>query len=134
MPGSKPRHHATDSSGVTDGTRVTRSTANWIHYHSTVECRRYPQYQTPAHVLQDCPIYSEHRQAMWPDGATLQQKLWGSKEDLDTTARFLTSTGLQATHRTQKKKKLCLHVLLWARSAAPNFTSSCTCLQTTATC
>ena len=42
---------------------------------------------------------------MWPDGATLEQKLWGSKEDLETTARFLTSTGLQTSNAEEEVLK-----------------------------
>ena len=31
--------------------------------------------QTPAHVLQSCPIYAERRQLTWPQGADLATKL-----------------------------------------------------------
>ena len=51
--------------------------------------------QTPYHVLQSFPNYAERRQLIWPHGADLATKLWGSTEDLYRTAGFVTATGLK---------------------------------------
>ena len=51
--------------------------------------------QTPDHVLQSCPMYTERRQPTWPQGADLATKLWGSTEDLYRTAGCVASTGLK---------------------------------------
>ena len=51
--------------------------------------------QTPDHVLQSCPIYTERCLLIWPQGADLATKLWGLAEDLYRTAGFVASTGLK---------------------------------------
>ena len=51
--------------------------------------------QTPDHVLQSCPIYTERHQLTWPQGADLATKLWDSAEDLYWTAGFVASAGLK---------------------------------------
>ena len=51
-------------------------------------CKTGPE--TPEHVLQSCPTYDNVRTKLWPTGATLETKLWGSKDDLLTTATFIT--------------------------------------------
>ena len=50
---------------------------------------------TPEHVLQDCPLHHDLRIQLWPEGATLGDKLWGPKSMLETTAKFISSTGLE---------------------------------------
>ena len=60
---------------------------------SLCECRQADQ--TPDHVLQSCPKYTERRQLTWPHGADLVTKLWGSAEDLYRTAGFVASTRLK---------------------------------------
>ena len=49
---------------------------------------------TPDHILQDCPLFDEIRQEMWPENTTLQQKLYGNLEDLGRTIQFVRRTGL----------------------------------------
>ena len=53
--------------------------------------------QTPHHVLQSCPKYTERCQLTWPHGADLATKLWGLAEDLYRTAGLVASTGLNLT-------------------------------------
>ena len=50
--------------------------------------------QTPAHILQDCPLLDVQRQQFWPQGVDLNTKLWGTADDLNRTARFMTSLSL----------------------------------------
>ena len=50
---------------------------------------------TPEHVLQDCPLHQDLRTQLWPDGATLAGKLWGTKMDLLQTTHFISSAGLE---------------------------------------
>ena len=33
--------------------------------------------QTVSHILQDCSLIDQLRRTMWPEGATVRQKLWG---------------------------------------------------------
>ena len=50
--------------------------------------------QTPSHILQTCPLFSENRKKWWPEETPLETKLWGSKSDLLQTVGFITSIGL----------------------------------------
>ena len=52
--------------------------------------------QTPAHALQDFPLYDEMRQQTWPEGADLDTKLWATAADLYRTSRFAAALGLCA--------------------------------------
>ena len=45
--------------------------------------------QDPVHVLQNCPIYAPERIRPWPSWADFKDKLWGSTEDLRTTAQLI---------------------------------------------
>ena len=51
--------------------------------------------QTPEHILQSCPLYQAERSCLWPQGATLQEKLWGTKDQLVTTATFISSLKIE---------------------------------------
>ena len=51
--------------------------------------------QTPSHILQDCPLVSEMWQKLWPGGADLTTKLWGTADDLRRTSSFAASLGLR---------------------------------------
>ena len=51
--------------------------------------------QTPAHILQDCSLYTAQRNQTWPEEVDLNTKLWGPTIDLEKTARFVASTGLR---------------------------------------
>ena len=42
------------------------------------------------HILQKCPTHTPER-----DGADSRDKLWGSKEELQTTAQFIKNNQLQ---------------------------------------
>ena len=46
------------------------------------------------HVLQTCPLYLSTRSAIWPLGATFNDKLFGGLEQLTATAQFITTIGL----------------------------------------
>ena len=50
---------------------------------------------TPEHILQSCPQYQDLRTQQWPHGATIAEKLWGTKQDLTKTTDFISSTSLE---------------------------------------
>ena len=50
--------------------------------------------QTPEHVLQTCPIFSNLRQKTWPSDKSLHSKLYGSREELEDTTSFISQTEL----------------------------------------
>ncbi|KAK7097663.1 hypothetical protein V1264_004608 [Littorina saxatilis] len=51
--------------------------------------------QTPEHILQTCPLHQEARTDRWPQGATLQEQLWGTKDSLILTTSFIQATKLE---------------------------------------
>ena len=61
----------------------------------TPDCQCGTAQQTPEHILQTCPNHQEARVQHWPEHKTVQQKLWGNKENLANTSNFLCSTGLE---------------------------------------
>ena len=75
------------------------------------ECRQADQ--TPDHVLQSCPIYTERHQLTWLQGANLATKLWGSAEDLCWTAGIcginqtddLTCTAVDRWRRRRRRRR-----------------------------
>jgi len=50
--------------------------------------------QTAEHVLQACPHFSTIRAEVWPEGETLETKLYGCYQDLEKTTLFISRTGL----------------------------------------
>ena len=60
----------------------------------TTDCPCETCPQTPEHILQSCPLYQDAWTQHWPHGATLEEKLWGTKQDLETTTNFITHTRL----------------------------------------
>ena len=71
--------------------------ANRMGKANTPECPCGAGMLTPEHILQDCPLYTELRNKHWPEGATLETKLWGNIENLTATATdtFITDTELE---------------------------------------
>ena len=60
----------------------------------TDECPCGTGTQTPEHVLQTCPTFSDLREKFWPQTVDLKEKLWGRAESLRLTADFAISTDL----------------------------------------
>ena len=50
------------------------------------------------HNPQNCPTHTPQRTRLWPSGADFRDKLWGSKEELRTTAQFIKNIHLQIWH------------------------------------
>ena len=50
--------------------------------------------QTTEHILQRCPNHNNIRNQLWPDNTTLQQKLYGTLEELRKTVSFIQQSGL----------------------------------------
>ena len=61
----------------------------------TNECPCGTGVQDAEHILQDCPTHATERASLWPTGASLLDKLWGSKQQLVTTAIFVRNTKLK---------------------------------------
>ena len=51
--------------------------------------------QSPEHVLQFCPLFTEERQQTWPEDTPMNVKLWGGAEDLRLATGFIALTGLR---------------------------------------
>ena len=51
--------------------------------------------QTVHHILQDCSIWLQQRQQLWPLDESTTNKLWGTAEDLRRTTQFLATCGLR---------------------------------------
>ena len=51
--------------------------------------------QDTAHILQECRDYRLLREEMWPTPVPLHDKLFGPVDALQTTAEFISRTGLQ---------------------------------------
>ena len=65
-----------------------------LHLTDSALCACTQSDQTPAHILQDCHLYTAQRNQTWPEGADLNTKLWGTAADLSLTAAFIDSTDL----------------------------------------
>ena len=63
-----------------------------LHRSDSALCACTRSDQTPAHILQDCPLFTTQRTQTWPEGADLHTKLWGSAIDLERTTSFVAST------------------------------------------
>lgn len=50
--------------------------------------------QTAELILQRCKRYDQEREATWPQGATIQQKLYGDVDDLRRTTTFIADAGV----------------------------------------
>ena len=61
----------------------------------TNECPCGTGIQDPEHSLQNCPTHTLERTRLWPSGFDFQDKLWGFKEELRTTAQFIKNVHLQ---------------------------------------
>ena len=51
--------------------------------------------QTPEHVLMSCPLTEQLRRSTWPTETPLEEKLWGTKEVLHSTASFIEETSIK---------------------------------------
>ena len=50
--------------------------------------------QTTEHILQRCPNHTNIRNQLWPDNTVLQQKLYGTLEELKRTVSFIQQSGI----------------------------------------
>ena len=66
-------------------------------------CQTGPQ--TPEHILQSCPLFTEERHKHWSDEKTLVQKLYGKQEELKTTTSFISSTKLDVWDCSREKRR-----------------------------
>ena len=62
---------------------------------TTDMCPCGEEQQTVPHVLQRCQLHEAVRQMTWPAPTQLQEKLFGSKDDLRRTARFMREIGIE---------------------------------------
>ena len=50
--------------------------------------------QTSLHILQSCPLLETQRNRFWPNPVSETRKLYGSLEDLQRTATFISDAGI----------------------------------------
>ena len=50
--------------------------------------------QDAEHILQSCPLFQGQREAVWPEALPLQVKLYGGRQELERTTKFVSLTGL----------------------------------------
>ena len=72
-----------------------RAHLNKLKVVNTAQCQCGGAEQSPAHILQDCSLHSAARLRIWPLGASLETKLWGTREELTKTADFVATTNLR---------------------------------------
>ena len=60
----------------------------------TAHCECGADEQTPAHILQTCPLFEDRRLQTWDEDTPIETKLWGNIDDLRRTANFVGSLGL----------------------------------------
>ena len=89
------RHEQTTIFRLRTGHCRLRAHLHRIGLSHTPDCPCETGSQTPEHILQSCPLHQDARIQSWPIGATLTAKLWGTLEDLQTTAAFIHHIGLE---------------------------------------
>ena len=57
------------------------------------DCGHSPQ--TLEHVLMSCPLTERLRRSTWPTETTLVEKLWETREELNSTASFIEETSIK---------------------------------------
>ena len=61
--------------------------------------------QSSQDVLQECRLFETERNATWPQHTSLQEKLYGSREELKRTTHFISNLVLQVGKAANAKKK-----------------------------
>ncbi|XP_078312866.1 uncharacterized protein LOC144619290 [Crassostrea virginica] len=61
--------------------------------------------QNTEHFLQTCKLHLAQRQKIWDQPTSIKEKLFGSLEDLQKTARFVVETGTQVSRRTTRRRR-----------------------------
>lgn len=74
--------------------RLNHHMYNQLHIGQTEQCPCRTSSQTTEHLLQSCPLHEALRKRIWPNPTTAAQKLYGSLEDLRSTAAFAAETGV----------------------------------------
>lgn len=64
-----------------------------MNYHDDEELTLW----NSLHILQDFPDLASQREKVWPGGVALEDKLWGTCEDLKHTILFKTHDGIWQT-------------------------------------
>ena len=98
-----------------------RSHLHRLGLSHTPDCPCDTSPHTPEHVIQCCPDYKDLRNQQWPNGATLAEKLWGTKQQLTQTIDFISSTNLEiwgAGLRNAKEEEDC-HIPRPRQSPSP---------------
>ena len=85
------RHQQTTIFRLRTGHCGLRAHLKRIGVAPSAQCECGQADQTPAHILQECPLLDEQRRQSWPGGVDLDTKLWGTVDDLRRTASFAAS-------------------------------------------
>ena len=99
------KYHADNISGLTRKQQTTifrlrtghcRLNAHMhkINLSTSPACPCGTGIQNPQHILMECPTHLQARNRIWAQRVTLEEKLWGSLDDLCKTAAFMEATGL----------------------------------------
>ncbi len=89
------RKHQTIIFRLRTGHCCLRAHLKRIGISNTSMCECGTSEETPDHILQACPRFSEERRETWPEAASVVTKLWGSAADLYRTVRFIAALGLR---------------------------------------
>ena len=83
------RHQQTTIFRLRTGHCRLRSHMHRLGLSHTPDCPCNTGPETPEHILQHCPLHHDIRVQCWPQGSTLQEKLWGPRNNLTETASFI---------------------------------------------
>ena len=75
--------------------RLRQHLHNYFRVGDTEMCQCDSGPQNTEHILQYCPTLDDLRRRVWPDGASLKDKLYGSLDSVKRTIHFMEATGLQ---------------------------------------
>ena len=78
----------------TGHTRLNAHMYRKLHIGHSEMCPCDTAPMTTDHLLQDCPLHDEPRQAAWPQPVSMRDKLYGDLEALRRTAAFVRATGV----------------------------------------
>ena len=70
---------------------------------TTPQCHCNTEHQTPKHLLQRCPTYDSIRKNIWPQPKTMEEKLWGEKDDLQQTTRSEVKEHKEAERKRRRR-------------------------------
>ncbi len=78
---------------------------NRIDAKSSQNCPHCPDLEESVqYFIQDCPHYSTHRRKIWTTIANTHTMLFGERQHLEETMRYMTATGRMRSHSSQRER------------------------------